>query len=285
MVSVPNVKEEQWTLVLQFYLDSNGLPYLDKASVNEVYYEDAPVKTPTSTTTEVKQETTDNQQEKKEEEKKAEKVKKERSTVCIIKVVESTFGLTQNVLDQIAQKEANQENEDRLLQMAINKRNEIENFIYSTRTKLESDLAPFVTSQEKEALLNLMQAMEDWLYSGDEEVYVKSILEEKGKNLSDLGTKIYKRYHDWEKLYESLGKLEQCINLNVNKVNEEFSKLKSGTPTILNQSDLDELTNTVSHYNTMLNEGKNQAGTYPKIADPPLKWEDVNKASEELVRV
>ena len=36
MISLPHVKEELWTFVLQFYLDASGLPHLDKASINEV---------------------------------------------------------------------------------------------------------------------------------------------------------------------------------------------------------------------------------------------------------
>jgi hypothetical protein len=160
--------------------------------------------------------------EPKAEEKKVEKVKKERSTICIVKLFECLFGIPQSLLDSITQKEANQENDDRLLTMAINKRNEVENFIYSTRSKLESDLGAHITNEEKENLLSLMRGMEDWLYSGDEEVYNKSVLETKGKDLNDLGTKIYKRYHDWTKLAESLDKLESIINLNIKKI-EFFS--------------------------------------------------------------
>jgi hypothetical protein len=63
------------------------LPHLDKASVNEVYYEDAPAKTTTKAA------------DGKEEAAAPEKVKKERSTVCIIKVFECYYGLPQNVLD------------------------------------------------------------------------------------------------------------------------------------------------------------------------------------------
>jgi len=97
MISLPHVKEEQWTFVLQFYLDVNGLPHLDKASINEVYYEDAPSTTKT-TPVETKP-AGENEKTAEQTDKKVEKVKKERSTLGIIKLVECIYGLSQTELD------------------------------------------------------------------------------------------------------------------------------------------------------------------------------------------
>ena len=84
---MPHVKEEQYTLVIHFVLDSSGVPHLDKANVLEFYYEEA------------KQEKKEEKKEDNKESKSEEKVKKERSTVCIVKTSESMFGLPQNILD------------------------------------------------------------------------------------------------------------------------------------------------------------------------------------------
>ena len=97
MVSLPHVKEEQWTFVLQFYLDANGLPHLDKASINEVYYEDAP--STTKTTPSETKPTGETEKTAEQTDKKVEKVKKERSTLGIIKLVECIYGLSQTELD------------------------------------------------------------------------------------------------------------------------------------------------------------------------------------------
>jgi heat shock protein 4 len=283
MASIPHVKEEQWTFALQFYLDQNGLPHLDKASINEVYYEEVPVKstttaTPTPTTTTEGENTATT--EAKPEEKKTEKVKKERSTLCIVKMIECLFGLPQAILDNVTSKEASQENEDRLLTLAINKRNEIENFIYSTRSKFDGELGAYVTSEEKEVLLALMQKIEDWFYSGDEEVYNKTVLESKSKDVSELGSKIYKRYHDWNKLSESLGKLERVVNLNIKKLEETTTQTS-----YLTQADRDEIAQIIVQYNNLLNEGKTSYAKFPKFGDAPAKYEDVDKVSEEFVKV
>lgn len=98
MVSLPHVKEEQWTFILQFYLDANGLPHLDKASINEIYYEDAPSTTKTTAPAENNTKPAEGT-EAKPEEKKVEKAKKERSTLGMIKLVECLYGLSQAELD------------------------------------------------------------------------------------------------------------------------------------------------------------------------------------------
>jgi hypothetical protein len=291
---MPHVKEEQWTFVIQFYMDHCGIPQLDKASINEIYYEEVPVKTPTTTTTTTTTQNTEQNkaeqsaeqktEQPKPEEKKTEKVKKEKNTICIIKLAEILYGLPQSYLDNIIQKEANQENEDRLFHLAINKRNEIENFIYSTRSKLDSDLSPFITNEEKQSLINLMNEMETWLYSGDEAIYDKSVLEARGKNLNELGTKVYKRYHDWGRLSESLNNLENSINGNINRLNTEFEKKKTNS-SILTQKDFEELQKIINNYNNLLNESRTQFGTHPKFTDTPIRYEDIDKATEELNKV
>ncbi len=295
MISLPQVKEEHWTLALQFYLDQYGLPHVDKASINEVYYEEVPVKNtkkpeekktektdkpadkPGDKTEEAKPEGETKPTEPVPEEKKTEKVKKERSTVCIIKLVDCVFGLTQSLLDEITQKEANLENDDKLLRVIKNRRNEIENYIYSTRPKLDNEIAPYITSEEKELLQKYMNEVEDWFYSGDESVYNKQILDEKSKNLNDLGGKIGQRHMSWEKLEEAFNKLEKCINLNIKNLSENDA--------ILLQNEKDEIAKHIQTFNNNLNEGRVMFGKSPKFMDTPMKFEDVNKASEELVKV
>jgi hypothetical protein len=163
--------------------------------------------------------------------------------------------------------------------MAINKRNEIENFIYSTREKLKGDLGSYVSAADQELLLQNMQNMEDWLYSGDENVYVKSILEEKGKPLNELGTIIYKRYHDWERLKESLFKLGRSLNEIGQRTNNASLSVN------LNQTEKEEITKLLIDHSNLLNQLENQVNTLPKLIDPPQRWEDVEKKTTELDKV
>ncbi len=101
MISIPNIKEEQFQFVVQFLLDVCCIPHVDKAAVNEIYYEDVPVKagaTNNSNNTENKDKPEEKKDEKSEQTNK-EKVKKERSNVCMLKISECTYGNPQSVLD------------------------------------------------------------------------------------------------------------------------------------------------------------------------------------------
>lgn len=103
LITLPQVKEEQFNFVLTFYMDVNGMPHIDKATINETYYEEVPIKTtkPAATTTTEAKEGEAKTEEPPKEEPKTEKVKKERQNVCIIKLVECNYGLHPSILTVI----------------------------------------------------------------------------------------------------------------------------------------------------------------------------------------
>jgi heat shock protein 4 len=184
----------------------------------------------------------------------------------------------------LVQKEANQENDDKLLHMAKHKRNEIENFIYSTRSKLEGELQGFVTPQEQEVLIKLMNKMEEWFYSESEDVLNKAEIDVRSKELNELGTKVYKRFYDWGKLVETLANVEKVLQTCLTNFNEKCEAYKKGTGT-LNQQDIDKITSILTTYNNGINEIKSQIHSYPRVADPPTSWENVHKMADEVVKV
>lgn len=103
MVSVPHVKEEHYQFVVQFLLDICSIPHVDKAHINETYYEEVPVKAtaPAANPENKDVKAQEGQAEQKAEPPKTEKVKKERSHVCMLKISECTYGNSQSVLDVI----------------------------------------------------------------------------------------------------------------------------------------------------------------------------------------
>lgn len=107
MVSVPHVKEEQFQFVVHFILDICCIPHIDKASINEIYYEEVPVKQPPAAAAPAAANDSANEQNKdakpaenpQPEAPKTEKVKKERNNLCILKVSECNYGNPQGLLD------------------------------------------------------------------------------------------------------------------------------------------------------------------------------------------
>jgi hypothetical protein len=88
MISIPNVKEEQYQLIIQFLLDNCCIPHVDKATINETYFEEVLVK---------KDGTKENKNQP--EAIKTEKVKKERNNVCMVKIAECNYGNPNNILN------------------------------------------------------------------------------------------------------------------------------------------------------------------------------------------
>jgi nitrogen fixation-related uncharacterized protein len=284
IISIPNVKEESYQFVVQFLLDICCIPHVDKASINEIYYEEVPVKAPanananaTNTTNEKKE---GENQEKKEEQKpeppKTEKVKRERSNVCMLKIAECNYGNPQSVLDNFFSKEANQENEDNIYKATITRRNEIENNIYSTRIKMQDELAAFITQEEKAALPPLMDEAEAWLYSGDEEVYNKNSLETKCGNFNELCVRIYGRFNNWRNLDQAINFLDEYNANNMNKINQICD---SDLKRFLNQ---EELFNLIANSNKNLNDLKAQLQKTPKFMDPPVTSDKLKGQYDEL---
>jgi len=169
--------------------------------------------------------------------------------------------------------------EDRQLKNAVNRRNEIENTIYSTRIKMQDELANYIQNDEKNALPPLMDEVENWLYSGDEAVYDKNILESKSSKLVELTNKIYGRFNAWKNLEEALVFLDNYTQENVNKVNQ---LCESNMKDFINS---EEMFNLIFNSNKQLNDLKEQMNKFPKSMDPPTTAEKLKKQYDELNQV
>lgn len=176
-------------------------------------------------------------------------------------------------------KEANQENEDKQFRIAVNRRNEIENIIYSTRIKMNDELATYISNEEKNALPPLMDEVENWLYSGDELVYNKTVLEAKSGKMNEATNIIYKRYNEWNGLENVLQYVSEGNANCVNKINQICSS------TIKNFIKEDEVFNLVSNANQQLNELNAQISKTPRFMSPPTTAEKLKKQYDDLYQV
>lgn len=76
--------------------------------------------------------------------------------------------LPEATLNKYFEKEAQLVSGDELVFKIQNKRNEIEEYIYDFRSKLDDIYAPFVSEKEKEELSELLMNAEDWLYDNED---------------------------------------------------------------------------------------------------------------------
>lgn len=107
-------------------------------------------------------------------------------------IVAHDLSLPEAKLNEFLEKEGQLTASDELVFKIQNKRNEIEEYIYDFRGKLEEIYAPFVSEQEKEELSSLLLKAEDWLY--DHEDASLGVFTAKYEELAGKGNLIRGRY-------------------------------------------------------------------------------------------
>jgi len=100
--------------------------------------------------------------------------------------------------------------QDRLFIETLEKKNNVESYVYNMRNKLGSDFMEFTTESERERFTNLLNAAEEWLYN-DGENETKSVYVSKLESLEALGNPIVHRKREFEMRPEVAAGLEQTI--------------------------------------------------------------------------
>jgi hypothetical protein len=265
---------------MEFYLDQNNLFNLDKAFINEVYYEDKvaqPTTNANTTNTNTSATTTTpntNTTPETNAEEKTEKVKKERRTNCIIKLVSCNYGNSPNSLTAMTQRETSQENEDKNIKYIKDKRNELETFMYTTRENLTSSLQGFFDEKEAESLNSIMVKTEEWMYNNVEETYIKEKIEEWYNLVTVPGNKIYRRKTHWENLDKAMNEAQTVLNTNI-------QKFEQNTSTLI-QTEADELKKVVQQFNDFYNSTLPILVKSPKFVDAPVDYVSVERQTREF---
>lgn len=107
-------------------------------------------------------------------------------------IVTHDASLPEKTLNDYMEKEGQLAAGDELVFKIQNKRNEIEEYIYDFRSKLDDIYAKFVSEQEKEDLSSLLLKAEDWLY--DHEDSSLGVFTAKYEELASKGNLIKGRY-------------------------------------------------------------------------------------------
>lgn len=216
------IESDEYELVLNFYLNEFGIPTIEKACLIE-HLKDNQLNHGGKDILVKQRKYSDacnsNRSGKKEH-------------ICKI-LSEFTYGLKKEILDENIQKERIQEEGDLQLLSARSKRNEIEQFIYNTRSKIDTDLKPYLKdSEERESLLNLMTEIEEWLYSNEDQAECKSILDSKSSPLDELGKRIYSRVDSWTEVENAILIFESTLKSLADRVSNDQ---KSGSKLTLDE--------------------------------------------------
>ncbi|EHN03613.1 Sse2p [Saccharomyces cerevisiae x Saccharomyces kudriavzevii VIN7] len=104
-----------------------------------------------------------------------------------------TFALNPVELNDLIEKENELTNQDKLVAETEDRKNALEEYIYTLRAKLDEEYSNFASDAEKRKLKNMLTTTENWLYDdGDDSTKAKYIA--KYEELASLGNVIRGRY-------------------------------------------------------------------------------------------
>jgi hypothetical protein len=127
-----------------------------------------------------------------------------------------------------------------------------------------------------------MDVLLDWLYSGDEDIFNKATLEAKSKDMLAVGSVIYSRMNNWNKLEENITLLEKAIDKITNASKVEWDKLQSKQQTYLTKDDFEAINQLLQAKLAKVDEFKKKVGEGVRTAEPLVKPEVVEEEKEEL---
>lgn len=108
-------------------------------------------------------------------------------------IVAHTFTLSSEKLNQFIEKENEMFAQDKLVAETEDRKNALEEYIYTLRGKLEEEYSPFASDAEKKKLTGMLAKAEEWLYDdGYDSSKAKYIA--KYEELASLGNMIRGRY-------------------------------------------------------------------------------------------
>jgi len=229
----------------------------------------------------------DKKKEEKKEEKKAEPPKMKEKIVeteskLTVDQVEILFGTPKGILEQYTKRENLQTTEDSLFRQASSLKNSLEQYIYTTKEKLDSVLKGFYTEDERKNLTQYMDKLMEWLYSEDELLYDMKTLEEKSKDMKTLGDEIYSRNKLWLDLDKNFNTFEGVANELSTQCKAEKEKLEKKQFTYVTAEDITKIEELINTAITNAKKKRELSDPAPRIQKPPVDPSDVSMLYDVL---
>lgn len=145
-----------------------------------------------------------------------------------IPVVAGYATIDQSVVNQYTEAEGQMSATDKLVTETEDRKNALEEYVYDMRSKLDSRYAAYAQASEKEKLLSMLQAAEDWLYTEEGEDATKSLYVSKLDEVKVVGNPIALRFKEDESRPKAAAQLRESTNEFMTKAqsgDEKYSHL------------------------------------------------------------
>ena len=221
-------------------------------------------------------------EEKKEEKPKMKEVKTETETKLSADIVEILFGIPKGMFETFIKRENAQSKDDMIYHEASQLKNSLEQYIYTTKEKLDSQLKGYYTDKERQDLTKFMDELMAWLYSEDEKLYDKPTLEKNSKNMKTLGDEIYKREENWRNLRNNYNIFEGTVTEKKEWVNKEEQKLSKKEFTYLTAEDIAKINQLIKDALENATKKRSLIEKAPKIQQPPVLPDEIDMLTKNL---
>ena len=184
--------------------------------------------------------------------------------------------------EQYTNRENLQSSEDTIFRQASAFKNSLEQYIYTTKEKLDSVLKGYYTDDERKNLTQFMDKTYEWLYSEDEKLYDMKTLEEKSKDMKTLGDEIYNRNKLWLELEKNFYTFEGVVNELSAQYNTEKEKLENKQFTYVTPDDIKKIDELITNAIDNAKKKRELCDPAPKIKKPPVDPSDVSMLYDVL---
>jgi len=156
---------------------------------------------------ETKPEENKTEEAKKEEEKKAKRKKYKRTNLEISKILK---GLKEEEIKMYVNEEKRMSGEDRIAKETLDKRNEVESYVYESRSKLDSSFKEYATPEQLQKIHNFLTETESWVY-GEGADTIKSVYIERLDKMKELVEPITKRFNVYTSYPQLISDLQDAL--------------------------------------------------------------------------
>ncbi|KAJ3070834.1 adenyl-nucleotide exchange factor sse1 [Podochytrium sp. JEL0797] len=165
---------------------------------------------------------------------------------------------------------------DRLVIDTAEKRNQLEEYVYYAREKLDMAWSDFIVDSERTSFMKECNEMEDWLY-GDGEDATKSVYVEKLAGLKKQGDPVAARYLESEERPRAERLFREYANDIAIKLAAEDDRYAH-----IDAADMAKVKKELDTKLAWLNAGLAKINEQAKSVDPAIKVADINMEKESL---
>jgi heat shock protein 4 len=275
---------EKQKLKVKVRLNLNGLVSVESAQTVEEIEEEAPpeveMKDDAATPEDAAapaadaaegMETDAPKEEPKEEKKVTKKVKK-----TDVPVKSFVGGLPADVLERFVNEEYDMALQDKVMEETKERKNAVEAYVYSMRSKIEDQLREYVDDATRESFASLLNATEDWLYE-DGEDETKGVYNAKLAELEAVGEPIATRAREELERPEAIASLKATAGKFLEMCADEAHEH-------IDTADLDKVTKECNDALAWLDEKMTMQEATPKTQPAVLLSADIEKKRTTLER-